>query len=293
MFDFDMPPTSTPQRHHHVPRFLLSGWCRKDGKLAIYSRVGNHVAVSFRAPKHTAFEPHLYSISSLPEADRQWVEREVMSRAVDSPAAKVLTRLRSGELGSLDSDERSPWTRFLMAQWLRSPEIIAKLRNEGRAALWRALEANPAEYLAAKGDSPHGTLTEWVEANAKGLDEIVAMGRVLPRLVSDAGVGSIIINMLWQVLHLNGSKVDLLTSDRPVLRFDGLKSNKCLIAAPLAPDLLFVASHYDRGFERHSPEIIARMANTSMVQAAHSRVYGTGSQHKPLVQKWLGHSAVG
>lgn len=280
---------SDPKHHHHVPQFLLGGWCRADGRVAVYSRKASRLVIDWRTPKHTGYEPHLYSISSLLE-DREWVEREVMSKHVDGPAAPILARLLAGDLKNFNSDDRTAWARFVMAQWWRSPDMIAKLRQGGREAMMRALEANPEQYEALRGTSPHSTLQEWVDANAPGLDEITTMGRVLPQLINDSRAGQIIVNMHWQVLHLVGSKFDLLISDRPAIRFEGLAARNCLIAMPLDPRHLFVASHWDRGFHRHSPTDIVRRTNVTTVRQAHARVYGTGVQHRPLAEKWA-HSA--
>lgn len=282
---------SNPKNHHHVPQFLLNGWCRADGRVAVYSRKANRLVIDWRAPEHTAFEPQLYTISALP-ADREWVEREVMSKQVDGPTAPILKRLLAGELKRFDSDDRTAWARFLMAQWYRSPEMIAKLRQGGREAMLRALEASPEEYQALRGSSAHGSLVEWAEEHAPGYDEIATMGNVLPQLINDSRAGQIIINMDWQVLHLLGSKVDLLISDRPVTRFEGLNKRNCMIVMPLDPRRLFVASHWDRGFRRHPPTKIARMANVTTVTEAHARVYGTGTQHRPLAEKWLARRSV-
>jgi len=87
---------SNPKNHHHVAQFLLAAWCRSDGRLAIYSRKGDRLVIDWHTPEYTAFGPRLYDISALPEAGRQWVEREIMAKAVDDPAAKVLKRLLAG-----------------------------------------------------------------------------------------------------------------------------------------------------------------------------------------------------
>jgi hypothetical protein len=177
--------------------------------------------------------------------------------------------------------------RFMLAQWYRSPEMIAKIRQGGREAMLRALEANPEEYQALRGSSAHESLVEWAEAHMPGYDEIATMGNVLPKLINDGRAGQIIINMNWQVLHLPGSKFDLLTPDRPVTRFESLLSRNCMIVLPLDPRHLFVASHWDRIFQRYSPTELARRANVTTVTEAVARVYGTGTHHRPLAEKWL------
>jgi hypothetical protein len=175
----------------------------------------------------------------------------------------------------------------LLAQWLRSPEEISKLRLQGREIILKELERSPEEYLAVKGSAQEETLREWTEARIKGVDEIATMTQMLPMGINNEGPGSIIINMRWEVIDLSASTVDLLTSDRPVTRFQGLKSRDCMIMIPLCPHQLFVATHYDRGLQRQRPKQVARAANMSTVRAAHSRVYGTSNQHRPLVEKYL------
>lgn len=145
---------SNPQKHHHVAQFMLDGWCGSDGRLAVHARKGGRLVIDRHTPEHTAYEMNLYTIEALPEGDRQWVEREVMSKAVDEPASKIHKRLLAGELAKLDSDGRTAWVRFMQAQWLRSPEEIAKVRQQGREILSRELDLRPHEFEVAKGDAP-------------------------------------------------------------------------------------------------------------------------------------------
>jgi hypothetical protein len=212
-----------------------------------------------------------------------------MAKRVDHPAAPILKRLLGGELKNFNSDDRTVWGRFLLAQWYRSPEMIEKLRREGREHMVRALEANPEEYQPLTGLSPNTSLVEFVDAHLPGYDEIATMGNVLPDLVNDQRAGEIIINMRWrwQVLHLLESKVDLLISDRALTLSGGLNSPNCLITIPLDPRHLFVATHRDRWLPPLSPTEIARRSNFGTVVSAYSRVYGTGPQFRPLVEKWL------
>jgi len=138
-----------------------------------------------------------------------------------------------------------------------------------------------------RGSAPQATLPEWVDENIKGLDEIVTMGRVLPKWIDNKETGEIVINMHWEVIDLSASPFDLLTSDRPVMCLQGLKSRDCIIMIPLDPHRLFVATHYDRRFRRHPPKKIAKAANVSTVSGANAYVYGTGDQHRSMVEKSL------
>ena len=80
---------SETEDHHYVPQFWLKRWCGTDGRLTVFRRIAGCVVANRHAPKHTAYEPNLYTIESLPD-DRQWVETNLMSRGVDKrsrPAA--------------------------------------------------------------------------------------------------------------------------------------------------------------------------------------------------------------
>lgn len=278
-----------PIKHHYVTQFLLSQWCRDDGRLAVYSRKNDQLVTDWLSPKHTGFERNLYSISALPANDQQWVERKIMSEQVDGPAASVFQRLLNGELSQLNSDERSAWVRFILAQWIRTPDAINSLRKNSEIALIAALEKDPEEYAEIRGDAPETTLVDWIENHSPGLHEIVAMGRVLPRLITDETAGNDIINMRWEVFHLLQDSIDLITSDQPVGRLEGLKSRDCLIVIPLGPQRLFVASYYDRGLNRSNSNKLAKAVNKTMAQAARTRVFASSERHRKLIDKWLGH----
>jgi hypothetical protein len=276
---------SNPKRHHHVGQFLLEGWCGNDGKLTVYTRKHNRVVMDRHTPKHTAYEMNLYTIEAFPEADRQWVETEVLNKLVDQPAAQVLKRLLAGELRKLNGDDRSVWARFMMAQW---PEELTKLRRQCAEILRTNLDAEPEEFLAARGDAPEKTLREWTEARMPGFEEIITMTRMLPMAINHDGVGATIINMFWEVIDLRDANVDLLTSDRPVIRLRGLASPDATIMIPLDRRRLFVATNKDRRFRELPHTKLAKAANGSTVREAKAYVYGTGPQHRALVEMYFG-----
>jgi Protein of unknown function (DUF4238) len=282
---------SDAKRHHYVGQFLLEGWCGADGKLCVYTRKGGRLACDRHTPKHTAYEMNLYTIEAFPEAERQVVEKEVMNKMVDEPASKILKRLLAGEVGQLNRQDRTGWVRFMFAQWLRSPDGIAEVRRLGAEILRKNVDANPEEYLAVRGDAPEKTASEWLEARLPGYKEILPMARMLPMAIDNEIAGQVIINMLWDVIDLHAASVDLLTSDQPVIRFQGIGSPDACIMIPLDPHRLFIASHRDLGFRRYEATMLAMAANESTVRAAKACVYGTGPQHREVVEKFLAGGA--
>jgi hypothetical protein len=93
---------SHPRDHHFVPQFLLSRWCKPNGKLTVYTRVRGRVLVSELHPRSTAFERDLYAYQKVPLAKQQAIETEFMSRRIDGPAAPIVEKLAAGDLGPVD-----------------------------------------------------------------------------------------------------------------------------------------------------------------------------------------------
>jgi hypothetical protein len=138
-----------------------------------------------------------------------------------------------------------------------------------------------------RGNTPEKSAREWMEARLPGYEEILTMGRMLAMGIDNEGPGTMIINMFWEVVDLQGASVDLLTSDQPVTRFQGLASPEACIMIPLDRRRLFLATHQDRRFRDWPQTVLAEAANESTVRAARAYVYATGAQHMELVEKYL------
>ena len=106
-----------------------------------------------------------------------------------------------------------------------------------------------------------------------------------PLAINNEDVGTTIINMFWEVVDLRDANVDVLISDHPVIRFQGLASRDAAIMIPLDRCALFIATHEDRRFRDIAPTVLAKAANKSTVRATRTYVYGTGPQHKRLVER--------
>lgn len=284
---------SDPKHHHHVAQFYLKGWCRDDGKLCVFERKGpqRRLVHDWHTPKHVGYEPYLYTIPSLTD-DPQWVETQVMQRQVDDPASKAMQVIVAKGLGSLTGEQRTAWCRFLIAQWYRSPEKISKLLRVAEDSMLTEFTRSPEQYEFVRTELDPATLLELKEQNWPGLDRAVALRGVLPDLINDQRATKIIGGMHWAVYDLSASKLDLLTSDRPVVRYGGLDSPDCMIAVPLNPKRLFFALDRRYSIRYEKAEQLVRVINTDLVTSAREAVYSTGTQHAPLIGKYFGVTPV-
>jgi hypothetical protein len=279
---------SDPKKHHFSPVFYLKGWCNPESKVVEYSRPYREVVARTVSPSATGFKHFLYTLESAPEDQKQVIEKDHMAPAVDNRAAVALEILMHQDGGELTDEVRNDWTRFLMASLLRRPQAI----NDEVAIYTNVLKENLTdvtayESLKKEGDLP--TPFEWIQKYYPYLASDYAK-KALTHSIENPILEDIIVNMQWATFDLSKSKHGLLTSDSPNLRTTGLNDNNCLIAFPLSPRVLFIATH-DRKAESAllacGETAIVRWVNDNIVRAAERYVYGRTNSHLRFVEKRL------
>jgi hypothetical protein len=279
---------SDPKKHHFSPVFYLKGWCNADSKLAEYYRPHKKVVSRLVHPEATGFQMFLYTLDGESDEKKQTIEKDYMSPIVDNRAAIALKMLIAQQ--EIDSEEiRSHWTRFLMASLVRQPQAIKQTLSDFTETLRKNLADATEEYQAWKTDADPATPFEWLEVNKKHVVKDTPK-RVMVASIEHECIGNIIINMKWATLDLSASDHELLTSDAPNIRFCGLKDRRCLIAFPLSPRFLFVATHDGRAesFLRAQGESkIANWMNDKIVRMAERYVYGRTESHLRFVENRL------
>lgn len=186
-----------PIRHHFVPVFYLSNWCESDGMVPFSMREDDGSILQRRvSPTATAFENRLYSYEKVPEKQRQAVEKQFFAAEVDDKAAPVMQKIVAGEIGNLSPEERTDWTRFLIAARLRVPEIVHDLKKSASEELRRSLTEDHEDYLAVKGEVAAPTLLEWTDQTFVGLIDNFGM-MILPDIIKDPKHTEIIGGMCW------------------------------------------------------------------------------------------------
>jgi hypothetical protein len=104
--------------------------------------------------------------------------------------------------------------------------------------------------------------------------------------------------MNWMTLRLDtASQDEFLTSDYPcVLTHGGLDDPRCIVAFPLSPNSVFIATSNDESRRRllnQDPDAIARAMNESVVSQAERYVYGRTDAEVALVESRLSKAEVG
>lgn len=281
--------SSANQDNHYIPQFLLRGWCNRKGRLTVYSRQNGRVVTSVLNPRSTGFEPNLYAYEQVPPEHRHLIEREFMSARIDTPAALIVQKILDGEFPKVTADERSVFTRFLMSLRARHPDAVALAKLKGREELMAALARDPEEYLAIKENSSPPSLAEWARQNAPSVIPNFGIS-VVPKVIAHYSTGVHVFNMPWWTHDVRYAQTDLLLSDRPCLLEGDAMGGEAIIALPLSPTMLFFACNREHQIKvlRSMPVTrLVKMVNRASIIYAANRVYGTGSQHLPVVEKHL------
>jgi hypothetical protein len=267
-------------KHHYIPVFYLTQWCRPDGPLCQYSRPRNRVIAKPKYPKGTGFERGLYTLKAHTSAVAEIVEDKLMRRT-DNDAARAHQLLLDNNIDGFDETTRSAWARFLISLLRRTPESLLGLSNRLNAAL---IEQHPE--LAIVGDPEK-------DERAMACLGVFERQRVmlLQNLLNSELIGNHIINMRWSVVRFDSDDGPLLTSDRPFVVSNGMDHPNGHWIVPISPTQCFVATNtYEvlREIQALSAvEFIFRM-NHRMACQARKFVYGLDDSHLSFVSERFG-----
>ena len=284
-----MHKANPPTKHHYIPAFYLRRWA-VDGKVTEFSKPYKDVIAKPISPERTGFEERLYELKGYEPDLAQQVEEQFF-KPVDTWASDSLDLLeRHGHHAPWDGHSRSAWTRFILSLLLRTPEDIAIFRewwHEDWSQTDDELEAN---YRAKREPTDPETFSEYLARQPIAEIERHQFD-IFYSLVDHASVGGKINEMHWRVLRSPDSAPTYLTSDRPVIRTNGLAQKGGHLALPIGPRLLFIASHDTELLEnvRKADQVgLVKECNRQVVESASRFVYGIDDQQFRFIENRFG-----
>lgn len=217
-----------PIKHHYIPVFYLKRWADAGGYVCRYKKqYGGEVKAKRVVPGGTGFEKRLYGP----------LERDFMAK-LDNDASEALKLLEeSGP--SARSEQRTNWSRFLLAQMVRTPEGMAGIRSLARQDCEKMRELREA-YAARRLETDPPTVQEYLDQRKPNYTDELAF-TIARRLMDHPKIEQSFNNMHWRVLDVPSDKFRLLTSDRPVWLTASLCENDSFIVMPIGPRKLFTA----------------------------------------------------
>ena len=288
-----MKDSNPPQKHHYIPAFYLRRWVAADRKVTEFTRpVTNKIAIKRVTPEYTGFQDRLYELKGYEARLAQQVE-EKFFKVVDGWAAQSLDLLeRFEDRAPWDAHRRSAWSRFILSLLLRCPEDIDIFRSTWREDFERTDADQELRYQEVRGPEDPETFAEFLANQPLTLKERHQF-QILLSLVDHAEVGGKINAMEWRVLRMPDHAPTLLTSDRPVIRTNGLAQKGGHLALPIGPKLLFLASHdpdFLQAILQEDQVKLAKESNRNVVESASRFVYGIDDKQRRFIQNRMGLS---
>ena len=255
----------TAKKHHYIPKCYLRQWVGVDGRLHAFSRP--HVRVEERRlhPSQTGYIENLYAVATMPEGQRDVLEKEFFSR-VDQDADDVLKIFLSG--GQIDSARhQNGWSRFLMSLLQRHPARVETIREQAATTFAEAISEIGDQYAALRKPTDPATLAEFLKAPTA--DSIARFSGMLLQNFSDLpGVGEHLNRMFRTVVHVHNPRWKFLTSDRPLLISGGLAAPNASVVLPISPNHVFLATNS----KLSSQGLIERIGGGELIPVINDRV---------------------
>ncbi len=274
-------------KHHYIPEFYLKRWAGPNGRLCEFrrhDRVG--LVRRWTAPGGTGYEPDLYALPGLPPRLSQQVENVFMARS-DQSASDALNLMYRGRGRSWSVSERSGWSRFLTSLLLRNPEELAIFKRRF-VETWTSTTADlETQYQEAWIPGTPTSFAEWLAAVDPNVIEQHSM-QVLINIIDSPLLGAQMNDLSWAVRDTRDAAYEFLTSDRPVVRTNGLALPGGHFALPVGPRKLFVAAPDRRTLNRLAEarsDVIVAQVNEQVVAHAVKYVYATDERQRRFIQR--------
>lgn len=281
---------SEPLRHHFIPEFYLRWWTGPDDRLTRWTKpFADRVVVKRVFPSQVGWERGLYTSPEPNSADAQRLETRFFQH-VDHRAAEVLRKLNAETIEPINEQDATAWTTFIMSIFHRTPENLAAIKQGGQN-VWRDTIPELRErYPELRTASDPATFDEFLAQRQPSETDRSTLD-ILPDLIFNQNIVGFINGLSWVRLEIPAPLPQLLISDDPVIRTNGLRTPKGHLAMPLSPRKLFVAAWREETLlqVRHTPiEILVSKMNTWMVEGARHFVGGADDTYDAYIRDNFG-----
>lgn len=232
-----------PRKNHYLPQFYQRRWADAKQRVYVYEKPHDKVIVSTRSTKATGWSPDLYTVPIAPAGQEQALEDRFWC-TIDQWGADALAALESTDAGAVDRLDKTRWATFLLSLALRNPEEVAAINRAAEHHFSTGFAEFGERYSDLRHDHEPETFEDFLrQFSERGLSGYGA--EILRALSTNKAIVEQLLAMDWQVVTVANAPMPLLTSDRPLIRYRGLRNDDGLLMLPLGPAEFFVA--YNRG----------------------------------------------
>ena len=278
------------RENHYAPAFLLREWeAGADGKLTQYSWLRGDLRMDRYKAKSVGKQRDLYTRGTAANEINVDIEKAFLGPHVDEPAAGVHKKIIETGVRSLMGGEKEIWARFLVAQMMRTPHMIERLKVRGTEILQKGMDERPEEDKAVRDADYPETLREWAEREMPSLYEDFGIS-ALPVLIESEVLLGAVANGHWATRSFRQAGFNLVVGDCPLLYYGTMASN-FLLALPLSPQCVFFSFSsqqvWDAHLNRHADAHMVAKINRSSAMESARYMYATDDRHEPLARRYL------
>lgn len=234
---------SEPRNHHWLPRFILRPWCGNDGLVTSFHRPRDKVVWKRMSLKALGSERDLNTSQWKGLGDPQVIEKEIMSKGLDEPAAKVRNRLLTGGGNQLTGGERNDFTAFLISLPLRHSGWIRPIQESAEVNLREAFRELPRTVDGVTRTMTEKEATHIYDKILAGYINDIALIEMV-KIGVNSQYSRALKELQWRVFKMLPSHPELVISDRPIQTWGDNGQLERLII-PISPKVLFVAGTPD------------------------------------------------
>lgn len=289
---------SEPQRHHHVPKFIMSPWLqeRKPGQHTLrgyyWDERNNSLRYRDRGVNAFCFGIDLLSLHG--QRKNRVVLETGYFHHIDTKGSEARTLMLDHGPEALTGEQRCDFARLLLSLEARRPVNVRRLRNEAPDFFRKSLDNDPEILAAMAAAGISETRSAFAEKHlGVTLDDRAML--IIQKLVDNPRVGGRLINAHWQIKRLKPEHGSLMLCDRPLVRTQGYDRDGTVWFLPLGPDLAFTAANHHenaRRIKRASPATFVCRANQSTAAQAEKYVFSIDDRHATKLGRYLSRADV-
>ncbi|TIX91566.1 DUF4238 domain-containing protein [Rhizobium sp. P44RR-XXIV] len=272
------------RQHHYIPKFYSKRWIGKENKLIRWSVARGEIKPEPVHPSGTGYLTDLYTLRGFgdvgPEIESLFFE------PVDGHASKALAKMiKFGDSAHWTERLRSAWTVFILSLEMRMPEDLEILRAKWPALMEAWSAQAEGRYSNIRKEADPTTYREYRSLLPPSEDEKLLFDALM-KMINNPTLGQFINNMFWDVIDTSAAGIQLLTSDRPIIRSNGIVGDHGHIVIPISPNRIFAASNTIAARATFKSMPITQLineVNLRVVRSAAKFVYSTDIIHQDLI----------
>lgn len=261
-------PPQIPNKHHFIPQFWIKNWAGTDGKVQRFRNPYKRIVSSQRKfPAAVGWFKGLYDISTHGKKTLDF--ETLLFRKIDQSASNLFNRLKATPLPALRKSDTVSLGIFITSLLHRSPAGLEAM-NKLAEKMERDIRADlRPKYSKIRGpnDPPDVESYEALLGPNAHKDHMAGMFHTV---LGNENVVNAFINLFWRRIDLPPEAPNLLLSDDPLIRTNGLLYHDGHVAFPLTPRSAVIGVYDEQYFHELFSQPLVKLAKLMNLQAVES-----------------------